>query len=122
MDLTVWTTVAETTTLIAPVGDVDVYTSPQLREHLLAVAEAEPQELLVDLRRVDFIDSTGLGVLVIALKRQNAHGGKFGIVCDSPTVLKTLSLTGLDKVFSVHADLPESITLGSEEPTKHQLV
>ena len=55
-------------------GEVDVYTAPQLDEQLSGLVEAGSYQLVVDLSAVEFLDSTGLGVLVKALKRVREHG------------------------------------------------
>ena len=63
--------------------------------------------LVVDLEGVEFMDSTGLGVLVSCLKRAKEHGGDLSLVCTSPQILRVLSITGLDKVFEVRASLDD---------------
>ena len=66
-------TVAEHTVLEVG-GEVDVYTAPRLRERLVELVDGGARNVVVDLGRVDFLDSTGLGVLVGALKRLRAGG------------------------------------------------
>ena len=60
------------------------------------------RDLVVDVSRVDFIDSTGLGVLVGALKETQAHEGGLELICTQSKMLKLLHLTGLDEAFTVH--------------------
>src|SRR5918912_3313340 len=67
-------TVAEHTVLEVG-GEVDVYTAPRLRERLVELVDGGARDVVVDLSRVDFLDSTGLGVLVGALKRLRSAGG-----------------------------------------------
>jgi anti-anti-sigma factor len=91
-------TVAEHTVLEVS-GEVDVYTAPGLRERLIEVIDAGGRRVVVDLGRVDFLDSTGLGVLVGALKRLRAAGGTLALVCDKEPLLKIFRITALDQVF-----------------------
>lgn len=65
--------------------------------------------LIVDLTEVSFIDSTGLGVLVTALKHTREAGGSLDVVVAAPRVLKVLALTGLDVVIPLHATLDEAL-------------
>jgi anti-sigma B factor antagonist len=83
-------------------GEIDVYTAPTLRARLVALAEAGATSIIVDLSRVEFLDSTGLGVLVGGLKRTRGTGGEFKIVCDQEKLLKIFRITGLDQIFSLH--------------------
>src|SRR5437868_13973060 len=83
-------------------GEIDVYTAPQLREHLIALVEGGDRQVVVDLSRVEFLDSTGLGVLVGALKRLRGVNGELSLVCAQERLLKIFRITGLDRVFTIH--------------------
>jgi anti-sigma B factor antagonist len=96
-------------TVVEARGEVDVYTASLLRERLIDVIDAGAGSVVVDLRRVDFLDSTGLGVLVGALKRLRMSGGDLGLVCDSEKLLKIFKITALDRVFALH-DTVEAAT------------
>jgi anti-sigma B factor antagonist len=93
-------TVAEHTVLEVG-GEVDVYTAPRLRERLVELVDGGARHVVVDLVRVDFLDSTGLGVLVGALKRLRAAGGTFSLVCSKEPLLKIFRITALDQVFPI---------------------
>ena len=75
---------------------------PELRERLLELVDGGARHVVVDLGRVDFLDSTGLGVLVGALKRLRAASGTFELVCDKEPLLKIFRITALDQVFPLH--------------------
>lgn len=90
------------TTVLAVRGEIDVYTAPRLREKVLELAGDSRVEMVVDLEGVGFIDSTGLGVLVAALKRLRSNGGDLALVCTQSRVLKVFEITGLTNVFKVH--------------------
>lgn len=105
MDFRVEVTERDGWTVVAASGEIDVATAPRLREQLIDLIAAGRRQLVVDLSWVDFIDSTGLGVLIGALKRIRSHDGDFGLVIDDPRVLKVFDITGLDQVFRIHASL-----------------
>ena len=86
-------------------GEIDVYTAPKLREAIVAAVDAGHTQLIIDVQKVDFLDSTGLGVLVGALKRVRADGGSLDIVCTQERILKIFEITGLDKVFGLHTSI-----------------
>ena len=92
-------------TVIEVGGEVDVYTAPKLRERMVDLVNAGNYHLVVDLDSVEFLDSTGLGVLVGGLKRVRTHDGSMSLVCTQERLLKIFRITGLIKVFPVHADV-----------------
>ena len=77
-------------------GDIDMSTGPRLREALSGLADSG-QPLIVDLNRVTFIDSSGLGALVATARRAGEHGGSLHAVCSRPQTRKLLWLTGVDR-------------------------
>ena len=89
-------------TVIAVGGEIDVYTAPKLREKLISLVEAGSYQLIVDMEGVDFLDSTGLGVLVGGLKKVRAHDGSMELICSQDRLLKIFRITGLAKVFTIH--------------------
>ena len=93
-------------------GEIDVYTAPALRERLTSLIEAGAKHIIVDLTHVEFLDSTGLGVLVGTLKRLPLIGGEFSLVCDQERLLKIFRITGLDRYFTLH----ESVEAASAGP------
>jgi anti-sigma B factor antagonist len=77
-------------------GDIDISTAAGLRERLFELAD-HGKPLIVDLNRITFIDSTGLGALVAVARRADAHGGSLHAVCSQPHTRKLLWLTGVDR-------------------------
>jgi anti-sigma B factor antagonist len=108
MELALTSRTIETFEVIEVGGEIDVYTAPRLREAIVAAIEAGHTRLIIDVRKVDFLDSTGLGVLVGALKRVRSDGGSLDIVCTQERILKIFQITGLDKVFGLHASLDDA--------------
>lgn len=90
-------------------GEIDVATAPLLRERLLRLVADRNHHLVVDLEAVDFIDSTGLGVLIGALKRVRTKDGDLRLVCSDQRVRKIFDITGLDKVFHIGDSVEESV-------------
>ena len=84
-------------TVIAVSGEIDVYTAPKLRERLIGLVEAGSYQLIVDMEGVEFLDSTGLGVLVGGLKRVRAHDGWIDLVCTQGRILRIFRITGLTR-------------------------
>lgn len=88
-------------------GEVDLYTSPQLRDGITELLDQGANRIVIDLSGIEFMDSTGLGVLVVGLKRAKERNGEFALVCREGSVQKILSITGLDRVFSIHGSVAE---------------
>jgi anti-sigma B factor antagonist len=83
-------------------GEIDMASAPQLREQLIELIAQGHRQIIVDLERVEFLDCTGLGVLVSALKGQRRHHGDLALVCTQRRILKVFEVAGLTKVFRVH--------------------
>jgi anti-sigma B factor antagonist len=96
-------------TVIAVSGEIDVYTAPKLRERLIGLVESGSYQLIVDMEAVEFLDSTGLGVLVGGLKRVRAFDGWIDLVCTQSRILRIFRITGLNKVFSIHDSVPAAV-------------
>lgn len=90
-------------------GEIDVATAPRLREQLIKLVNDQRFSIVVDLEGVDFIDSTGLGVLIGARKRVRVHEGDVKLVCSDPRIVKVFQITGLDQVFQIHPTLAGAV-------------
>jgi anti-sigma B factor antagonist len=109
MELDLSTSRGEQVCVVHVAGEVDVYTSPSLKAALIdAMSEGCPL-VIADLGKVPFIDSSGLGVLVGALRRAREAGGELRLVSDDDAVVKILRITGLDRVFSLYPSLDEAL-------------
>ena len=89
-------------------GEVDVYTAPRLKDELVTLIQGGCTHVIVDLEKVGFIDSSGLGVLVSALRRTREKDGDVRIVCTRESILKIFRITGLDKVFPIFSDAADA--------------
>jgi anti-sigma B factor antagonist len=84
--------------VIAASGDLDLYTSPTLRTN---VHEVDGGKVALDLTDVTFIDSSGLGAVVGALKHVRERGGEFAVIAPPEgSLTRLLTLTGLDQIVS----------------------
>ncbi len=108
MELDVGIAREDTTCVVTIAGEVDVYTSPALKERLIEAAEDGCTLMIVDLDEVGFIDSSGLGVLVGALRRLREQGAEMHVVCTREQILKIFRITGLDKVFPIFASVDQA--------------
>jgi anti-sigma B factor antagonist len=96
------------TTVIAVRGELDLASSPALQEELDRVAASDATLLIIDLRNLDFMDSTGLSVLVRAHQRTEEQGRQLAMVKGPQQVQRLLSLTGVaDRLKLV--DSPEEL-------------
>lgn len=87
--------VDERTHVVAPRGEIDVMTAPQLGRRLLCLADEGKTRLVVDLSNVTFMDSTGIGVLLNALRGLRQRKGGLVLVCPTERVLRPFQVTGL---------------------------
>jgi anti-sigma B factor antagonist len=86
-----------------------MYTAPRLRELLIDLVSKGHYQLVVNMDKVGFLDSTGLGVLVGGLKRVRAHDGSLDLVCTQQRILKILRITGLTEVFGIYETVDQAI-------------
>src|ERR1700761_326663 len=91
-------------------GEVDVYSAPMLRERIRELAAKGAVHLIADLSQVDFLDSSGLGVLVGGLKRLREDGGSLALVVSTSRILRVFQITGLTKAFAVWPSVTDAVT------------
>lgn len=89
-------------------GSLDLATAPTVRAALSEAAEKGSQHLIVDLTQLEFLDSTGLGVLIGAHRRAAEHGGSVRLVVSDGPISRLLNITGLIAVFSVYHSLEDA--------------
>ena len=86
-------------------GEIDMATAPRFRQRLLGVITGGAQNVVIDLSGVDFIDSTGLGVLMGAAKRVRIGGGDIRLVVMGSRLADLIELTRLDRVLDVFGSI-----------------
>jgi len=95
--------------VVSVYGEVDVATSPDLRERLIELINEGRHRLVLDLEGVDFLDSTGLGTIIGALKRARTHGGDLRLVCTETRITRLFEITGLDKAVPLLPSLDAAV-------------
>ena len=90
--------------LLDVAGNVDIYTSPELRGDLKAAIDAKCPRIVVDMARVTFVDSSGLATLIEGLQRVKTFNGRI-VLCSLPKpVLGVFQLSNLDSLFEIAPD------------------
>ncbi|HEX6418622.1 MAG TPA: STAS domain-containing protein [Acidimicrobiales bacterium] len=99
-------------TVVSLFGELDVATSPQLREQLVDLIGDGAIRLVLDLDGVDFLDSTGLGTIIGGLKRARTHGGELRLVSAQSRINRLFEITGLDKAVPLLPTLDAAVAGG----------
>ena len=94
----------ERTCIINVRGEIHVTTAPQFAQRLNDAISTGKTAIVLDLSQVEFIDSTGLSVLLNGLRRITRGHGRLAIVCSNPTVLRLFEITRLDSTFDIFGD------------------
>lgn len=90
-------------------GEIHVSTAPRFSDRLNAAIAEGKTALVLDLTRVEFIDSTGLSVLLNGLRRITRRHGAMALVCTNPTVLRLFEITRLDSTFEIYPTRDEAL-------------
>jgi anti-sigma B factor antagonist len=104
-------TVDDRTVVVDVEGEIHVSTAPEFSTLLNSVVDDGHSSLVLDLTGVMFIDSTGLSVLLNALRQITRAGGRMAVVCSNPTVLRLFEITRLDTTFDIHAELESALAV-----------
>ena len=87
------------TWLVNPKGEIDIYTSPKFKEIIIEALNKKDSDILIDGENLDYVDSTGLGVLISILKRVREKENTVYLQNIKPNIRKLFDITELDKVF-----------------------
>lgn len=93
--------VGDVTRVLDVTGEIHVSTAPEFSERLNAAIAVGRTKLVLDFSAVAFIDSTGLSVLLNALRRITRRDGALALVCTNPTVLRLFEITRLNSTFDI---------------------
>ena len=95
--------------IVTPVGELDIYTVPLFRKVVLKLEGHRRHDLILDLSRLTFIDSSGLGSLIEIWQKVQTVDGEIAYVVSNPRILKVFKLVDLDKVFRVFPNLGRAL-------------
>ncbi len=101
MSLEIKNKTSDNITEIKPIGEVDISTSPELKNKVFELIEERNTDILIDGEGLEYIDSTGLGVLMSIYKKMQEKGLNFKIINLKPNIYKLFDITGLNKVFNI---------------------
>jgi anti-sigma B factor antagonist len=87
--------------IVDVIGEIDIYTANKLKETLVQILNEHSASIKINCLELDYIDSTGLGVLIGALKRLKQENKNIIISNAKPNISKLLSITGLNKIFMI---------------------
>ena len=90
-------------------GEIDLHVSPRVSISLRQMIEKKPKQLVVDLSRVTYLDSSGLAVLIESMQNVEKYGGKFAIVGVQETVRSIFDIARLDQVFRIFPDVDAAL-------------
>jgi anti-sigma B factor antagonist len=97
------------TFVVEVTGQIDLYAAPEFKERISRVIDQGASRVIVDLARVTFMDSTGLGVLVGALKRIRAASADLLLVVTDYDIERLFELTGLDGTFRIYRSRDDAL-------------
>ncbi|HEX4364527.1 MAG TPA: STAS domain-containing protein [Solirubrobacteraceae bacterium] len=99
-------------------GELHVSTAPHFAQRFSDVIYINKTAIVLDMTAVEFIDSTGLSVMLNALRVVTQIGGRLALVCTNPTVLRLFAITNLDNTFEIFDDRPKAIAyvLATDQP------
>ena len=90
-------------------GEVDVCTAPSLKEALMRIIGDGQNHLLINLEHVGYMDSSGFGTLLSALKRVRPEGGSINLIKCGSVIDRMLRITRLDTIFNIYSSEDEAI-------------
>jgi len=97
-------------TVLAPSGRFDVAGAPSLKDAVSEAVKSGQPRVVIDLEGVSFVDSTGLGSVIAALKLVRSSKGDLRLAAPNQQVRVALELTTLDRVFPYFATVEEALT------------
>ena len=90
-------------------GEIDLHVSPGIATSLKSMIADKPKQLVVDLSRVTYIDSSGLAVLIETMQSMNGYGGKFSLAGLQEGVRPIFEIARLDQVFRIYPDVDSAL-------------
>jgi len=94
--------------IIALSGDIDMYSSPELRDKLMVLVKKKIPALFVDFKKVSYIDSSGIATFVEGLKGMKSYGGRLQFFGVPKKIMEIFSFSKLDKVFEIYGNIEDA--------------
>jgi anti-sigma B factor antagonist len=95
-------------------GEIDLHISPNVTASLSMMIEKKPKQLIVDLSRVTYIDSSGLAALIEGMQNAEEYGGKFALAGLQETIRTIFEIARLDQVFQIFPDVDAALAATPE--------
>lgn len=105
------TEIVDDTTILRPVGEIDLSRAPSLRQHISEVQSSKPARLIIDLTHVPYMDSSGVATLVEAMQVARRNGGKIILSAMQERVKSIFEIARLDMVFTIVGSTEEALTI-----------
>lgn len=87
--------------IIVVSGELDLFAAPELKRAVSGALDDDARDLIVDLTQTLFIDSSGLAVLMLAMRRSHGLGGRLVVVDAEGSVARTFQVAGLDQILMI---------------------
>ncbi|MCG6552345.1 MAG: STAS domain-containing protein [Candidatus Magnetominusculus sp. LBB02] len=95
-------------TVVSVAGEIDMYSSPALRDTLLSLVKKKAAVVIVNLKDIKYIDSSGIATFVEALKKMMAYKGRLKIVNVPERVMEIFKFSKLDQVFDIYGSIEDA--------------
>lgn len=92
----------ETTCIVDMEGEMDIYTSPQVKKEMVQIAERGVTQVILNLSKIEYMDSSGLSVLIGGLKRLREAGGDLALVGLGLRTQRIFEVTGMSTIFDIY--------------------
>lgn len=93
--------------IFTPIGEIDIYTSPEFRKTVLDAFKSKESDILIDCINLEYVDSTGLGSLIYILKKLKEKEFKIYLINVKANIKKLFDITKLDKLFIIRGEIDE---------------
>lgn len=87
--------------IIYPIGELDIYTTDQFKQEAISLYSENKKDILMNLEKLEYIDSTGLGAFIYILNNISENNNKLIIENVKPSIRKLFSITKLDEIFEM---------------------
>lgn len=90
-------------------GEIDLHVSPEVAESLRSMIAEKPRQIVIDLTKVTYLDSSGLAVLIEGMQNVQKYGGRFGLAGVQDDVKHIFDIARLDQVFEIYPDVDAAL-------------